>query len=215
MAPAPRAAAAALAGVLLASAVPARTEGLFSQSGLAGWEPLQFRGKAPTRYSLVTTDGARVLQADCRASASGLIRRERIDLRRTPLLRWRWRTQAVFAGLDERQKAGDDFPLRVYAVRDGGWARWRTRSIVYVWSNGGQQTPRWPSPYTANAQVVALRGPDDAGHWVEEVRDVRADFADAFDVDAADVDGVALMSDCDDSGRSARAWYGDIRWAAR
>ncbi len=190
--------------------------GDFAPDGLQGWEAQRFGGRAPTQYRLVDDGADTVLQADCDAAASGLIRRQRVDLTRTPVLSWRWRTQAVFAGLDERVKAGDDFPLRVYVVRDGGWARWRTRALVYVWSSGATAARDWPNPYSANAHVVALRhGAARVGDWVEEARDVRADFATYFGIDADRVDAVAVMSDCDDSGRAVRAWYDALRWHAR
>lgn len=204
-----------VAVVALAISLPVAAAGLFSSDGLDGWQPQRFRDKAPTRYTLVDDAGTRVLRADCRDSASGLIRRERIDLRRTPVLRWRWRAQTLPPG-DERAKSGDDFALRVYAVRDGGWALWRTRSLVYVWSNGSGVGGHWPSPYTAHARLVALRrGTERLGEWIEEARDVRADFSAFFGVGDEAIDGVALMTDCDDTGGAVTAWYGDIRWSAR
>lgn len=202
--------------IAFAMSMPAGASGLFSVDGLDGWEAQLFRNKMPTRYRIVDDRGVRVLRADCSASASGLIRRERVDLGRTPILQWRWRTRALLTGTNEREKSGDDFALRVYVVRDGGWALWRTRSLVYVWSNGESSGDHWPNPYTDNAHVVIVRrGPQQVGEWVEETRDVRADFATYLGLRYDAVDGVALMSDCDDTGAEVRAWYGDIRWTTR
>lgn len=196
--------------------MPAGASGLFSSDGLDGWEAQLFRNKMPTRYRIVDDHGMSVLRADCNASASGLIRRERVDLNRTPILQWRWRTRALPTGTNEREKSGDDFALRVYVVHDGGWALWRTRSLVYVWSNGESGVGDWPNPYTDNAHVVVVRsGPQQVGEWVEEARDVRADFSTYLGLRYDAIDGVAVMSDCDDSGGQARAWYGDIRWTTR
>lgn len=186
--------------------------GAFSVTGLAGWTPQTFRNKAPTQYRLAPGPEGSVLDARCAAGASGLIWRERIDLARTPLLRWRWRVDGVYAGLDERTEAGDDFPARVYAVRDGGWAPWRTRSLVYVWASSEPAGSDWRSAYTDQAHIVALRsGAAEAGQWREERRDLRADFQRYFGLALDHVDGIALMSDCDDGGRSASAAYGDLR----
>ncbi len=174
---------------------------------LEGWTVQTFRGKAPTAYGMA--GGA--IEANCKASASGLMRKEKIDLAKTPILRWKWRISNTYEGIREREKAGDDFPARVYVVLDGGWAPWRTRSLVYAWSSTSPQGSDWPNPYTAQAHVVALRS-GSPGEWREERRDVRADFKRYFGLDLAAVDGVAIMTDCDDAGGSARAWYSDLRF---
>ena len=64
--------------------------------------------------------------------------------------------------------------------------------------------------------MMALRsGTAEAGRWVEEKRDVRADFRRLFGEDIDTLDAVALMTDSDSSGQTASAWYGDIRFMAR
>lgn len=62
-------------------------------SGLpAGWEPLAFKNiPRQTRYTAVDEDGTRVVKAVANASASGLVRRIRIDPRQYPIIRWRWK----------------------------------------------------------------------------------------------------------------------------
>lgn len=194
---------------LVASGAAHAAPGLFSLTGLDGWTPQTFRGKAPTAYRLADAAGARVLEADCRAGASGLIWKEPVDLARTPILSWRWRADLFPAAGDERRKGGDDFALRVYVVRDGGWAVWRTRSLVYVWAAREPAGSDWASPYTSQAHMVALRS-GGAGAWQAERRDVAADFRRYFGLDLARADGVALMTDCDDAGGAARGAYGDI-----
>lgn len=184
--------------------------GAFSAGGLTGWTEQTFRGRAPTGYRAVPDAGVQVLEADCRSSASGWIWKEKVDLRSTPVLRWRWKAANGYPGIREREKAGDDFPARVYVVVDGGWAVWRTRTLAYVWASAAAQGADWPSPYTSQAHVVALRA--GAGAWQEERRDVRADFKRYFGLELEAVDGVAVMTDCDDAGGAARAWYGDLRF---
>lgn len=197
----------AAAALLLAAAAQA-APGLFSLTGLDGWQPQALRNKATTAYRVASDGGTRVIEADCRAAASGLIWKQRIDLARTPILAWRWHAEAFPPARDERAKGGDDFALRVYVVRDGGWAFWRTRSLVYAWAARAPAGSDWPSPYTAQAHMVVLRsGP--AG-WQSERRDVRADFRRYFGLDLDAVDGVAVMTDCDDTGGTARGAYGDL-----
>ncbi len=182
--------------------------GRFSAGDLQGWESKVFN--QPTDYRIVDLGDRRALQADCENAASAFYRRLRVDLARTPVLRWSWRVDGAYRGLDETRKQGDDYLARLYVVIDGGVLLWRTRALNYVWASGRPVGSAWPNAYTGQAKMLALRsGPD--GHWREEVRDLRRDFREQFGIEATHIDGVALMTDCDDARGQGRAWYGDIR----
>ena len=206
--------------VLLTVAIPAGAVGeklmigQFSAGDRQDWQTKSFKGE--TRYSIDDKSGQRALFADSQGTASGLYREIRVDLNRTPWLNWSWRVDKVLNGVDERSKAGDDYPARVYVVVSGGAAFWKTRSLVYVWSSNQPVGTTWNNVFTANARVMALRsGTKDAGRWVSEKRDIRADFRQLFGEDIEAIDAVALMTDTDNSGQSATAWYGDIYFTAR
>lgn len=185
----------------------------FSQGDLAGWQAKAFVGE--TRYALESTDGRRALRADSRAAASGRYREIRVDLGKTPILRWSWKVDHALPGADERTRAGDDYPARVYVVFSGGLAFWRTRAINYVWSSRQPVGSRWPNAFTGNARMIAVEsGTDRAGSWVTERRDVRADYRRLFGSEPGSVAAVAIMTDTDNTGASATAWYGDIWFTA-
>lgn len=206
--------------VLLTVAIPAGAVdeklmiGRFSAGDRQDWQTKSFKGE--TRYSIDDRSGQQALFADSQGTASGLYREIRVDLNRTPWLNWSWQVDRVLNGVDERSKAGDDYPARVYVVVSGGAAFWKTRSLVYVWSSNQPVGTTWNNVFTANARVMALRsGTKDAGRWVSEKRDIRADFRQLFGEDIEAIDAVALMTDTDNSGQSATAWYGDIYFTAR
>jgi Protein of unknown function (DUF3047). len=160
-----------------------------------------------------------VLHGVCRNSASGLIWKGDIDLARTPVMHWRWKISRIYKGIDELKKSGDDYPARIYVVIGTPWLPWTYRSLSYVWSNGSGHGPKgqnfWPSPYTDQAQMVAVRSGDQGvGQWQEESANVRADFKRVFGKDIDSIGAVAVMSDCDDSHNHAQAWFGDIHFAA-
>ena len=145
---------------------------------IAGWEEKVFAGK--TRYETVRQDGRAVVRATSRGTASGLYLRRRIDLEKTPVLRWTWRVEGTLGDIDERTRAGDDYAARVYVIRSHPVFLWRTRAVNYVWASTRAPGETWPNAYTDASRNVAVRsGEEDAGRWVEERRDVRADFRDA------------------------------------
>lgn len=204
-------------GLLLATPGAGAQEtpvGLFSEGELRGWEAEVFSGE--TRYELVQRSGRTVLHARCSDAASGLWRRIEVDLRETPVLEWSWRVDQTFSGIDETVRDGDDYPARVYVVVDGGWRRWRTRAINYVWASEQPAGSDWSNAYASQAHMVALQSgaPEGEDRWRREARNVREDFRRYHDRDVDRIDAVAIMTDCDDTGAGAEAWYGDIRFTA-
>ena len=184
--------------------------GEFSREKLDEWEEKSFEGN--TRYTLVEQGGRQVLKAESRAAASGLFREILVDLDKTPFLNWSWRIENSLEGLDEQTKQGDDYPARIYVVVSGGLAFWRTRAVNYVWASRLPRGFEWPNAFAGdNAMMVALRsGEARARKWVREKRDVRADLRRFFGNDIRYIDGVALMTDTDNSLQQATAYYGDI-----
>lgn len=181
----------------------------FAQGDLSGWKSKMFAGA--TSYSLERTDGKVALRADSSAAASGLYREIKVDLGKTPILNWSWKVDHVLVGADERSRAGDDYPARVYVVFSGGRYFWRTRAINYVWSNQQPVESSWPNAFTSNSRMIAVEsGSSRAGAWVSERRDVRADYRRLFGAEPGSVDAVAIMTDTDNTGTAATAWYGDL-----
>lgn len=180
----------------------------FSQGDLSRWENKSFAGE--TDYQIVTVDGKQALKAESRAAASGLYREIQIDLTQTPYLNWSWKVANILTNIDERTKAGDDFPARVYVVVSGALF-WQTRSLVYVWSSNQPVGAVWDNPFTANAKHIAVRsGVGQTGQWLSEKRNIRADLKQAFGEKIEQIDAIAIMTDTDNSGQSATAWYGNI-----
>lgn len=180
---------------------------------MAAWDVRDFAGR--TDYRSVDIDGRKALEARCDSAGSTLYLDREIDLRETPVMEWSWRVDETFAAdIDETVKAGDDFAARVYVVMDGGLLRWRTRAITYVWASAMEQASDWPNPYASQAWMVALRsGPaEQPGSWKNERRNVREDFRRYHGRDLDKIDGVAVMTDCNDLETTARAWYGEIRF---
>ena len=180
---------------------------------IAGWEEKVFEGN--TRYETVAEDGRTVVRATSRGTASGLFFRRRIDLDRTPILRWTWRVDATLGDIDERTRGGDDYSARVYVIRSHPVFLWRTRAVNYVWASARVPGETWPNAYTDASRHVAVRSGDaHAGRWVSERRDVRADFRELFGESVRYVDAVAIMTDTDNTGGAAVAYYADITFTS-
>ena len=203
----------ALAAAALLAALPLRAEplvlGRFSAGDTEGWQVRDFEGE--TRYRIVEAGGTRVLEAKSDSAASSFYLEREIDLAARPVLEWRWRIEAPLRVPDERVKAGDDFAARVYVVAPGEGLFALPVAISYVWSGSAPVGADWPNPFTSKVRMVAVEsGSARAGAWRSYRRNVREDFHRLFGREVDELEGVAVMTDADNSRQRARAWYGDI-----
>lgn len=198
-----------------------------------GWEPLSFAKRAPTRYSWSPAEGA--LHAEASSSASGLITRFTRPVAEAPVLRWRWKVAGTLPKGDERRKSGDDYAARVYVafVYDPSRAGAGTRlkyalarklkgeypphaAINYIWANKLPQGEATPNAYTERVMMLAVRSGDaEAGRWLSEERDVLEDYRRLFGEEPPPYAGVAVMTDADDTGGRAEAWFSSLTLGTR
>ncbi len=170
------------------------------------------------------------IKAVSQASASGLTREISVDLREYPILSWRWKVSNVLHKADVTQKQGDDSPARVYitfaydpqAVSFIERAKFGTYKLVYghypplaalnyIWDSKAPKGTIVSSPYTNRSKMIVVEsGTALINQWVNEQRNLLEDYRQAFGGDPPLVSGVAIMTDTDNTGESAVAYYGDI-----
>jgi hypothetical protein len=173
------------------------------------WAEKSFKGK--TDYQVTQEDDQLCIKAVSRSAASALYYKIKYDLKDYPVLQWHWKVDHVLAKGSALHKEGDDYAARVYVVFPS-WAFWKTKALNYIWANklpGGKAVP---NPFTANAVMIAVRsGPGLIGQWVEERRNVLDDYRRYFGKDPPRAGAIAIMTDTDNTGEEATAWYGPIR----
>lgn len=221
-----------------ASANPNQSIAAFSaiESLEEGWEPLEFPNiDRHSRYELVQDQGIQVVEAHTSNSASGLIARVRLDPQQRPILEWRWKVSGIYQKGDARNKAGDDYPARIYVAfefepdKAGFFERAKRKAVEvlageklpgnalnYIWANKLPVDALVPNPYTEATQMIAVNsGAAQAGEWVTVSRDIVADYEKAFGEAPPTIVGIGIMSDSDNTGESATAWYGDVSLSGR
>ena len=194
---------------------------------LADWEPLTFpKIKTHSKYTLVSEGGKTILKAESRASASAIVYRRTFNIYENPHLTWRWKVTKLSDIGNPKEKAGDDYPIRVYVMFQYDPVRASlgerliynaTKAIYgkyppystlnYVWT-GTKVSERFVvSPYTDKAYMVVLeRGKEKAGQWVEESVNVLEDYRQAFGKEPPAIAGLAVMSDSDNTKTNAEAY---------
>jgi len=180
----------------------------FSNEGLANWETRSFKGI--TEYRLLKENGVTVLKATSKASASGLLKKIRFDPKIYRYLRWSWKISHTIKGGDEMTRGGDDYAARVYVVFPGKFF-WQIRAINYIWANKLTKGEHVSNPYASDAKMFAVEsGNGMADKWVSEERSLFDDYRLLFGVDPPEAEAVAIMTDTDNTGETADAWYGEI-----
>lgn len=200
-----------LAGFSLAGSCAATEEPQLVRldtSSLVGWDAKSFKGS--TTYRVVQDGGRTAIKAHSKASASGLIRKVNLDPTRFRYLHWSWKVAQTIDQGNEKTKAGDDYAARVYVIFPGRFF-WQTRAINYIWANHLPKGESIVNAFTHNAMMVAVEsGPDKAGQWQSEVRDVLADYRRLFGEEPREIGAIAIMTDTDNTLGEATGWYGDL-----
>jgi len=171
-----------------------------------GWQSLTFRKiKSHTQYRVVQ-DGKRfVVKAEARAAASMLYKKIDASTKTHPILRWSWKVENLLRKGDPTQKSGDDYPARVYVMFQD-----RT-GINYIWESRFPKGRVVPNPYTDDVQMFIVEsGADHLGKWVDETRNLYEDYKRAFRREPPAILAISLMTDTDNTGESAVAYYADI-----
>lgn len=197
-----------------------------------GWKPLTFK-KIPklTVYELVKDGGSVVVKATSEASASGLIKEIKIDPKAFPIVRWRWKVENLLKNSDVSRKGGDDYPARLYItfeydpdkVSFGKKLKFKAGQAIlgnipiaalnYIWETKTPAGTIVENAYTDFAQMIVVEsGPKKVGMWVEEERNIYEDYKKAFGEEPPMINGVAIMSDTDNTKERATAYYGDIEF---
>lgn len=179
------------------------------QNGLSlAWQEKSFAGH--TRYSVGQSQGKFHIKATSSAAASGLIYKTDYAPGEWPLLRWSWKIEHTLKKGDARTKAGDDYAARVYVIFPSLFF-WNTKALNYIWANRLAKGEAIANAFSANAMMVAVQSGDGlAGRWIMEERNIVDDFRKYFGGEPPRVGAIAIMTDTDNTGESAIAYYGPI-----
>ena len=196
-----------------------------------GWKPLTFP-KIPqhTTYSLVK-DGDRIaVKAFSQASSSGYTKEILIDPKEYPIIQWQWKVSNILKAGNVAKKEGDDYPARIYVtfqydsakVSLFGKAKYEAAKLIYgrypplgalnyIWESRAPVGTAVPNPYTEQVHMIVVEsGPVKLNTWMTEERNVYDDYKRAFGEEPPLISGIAIMTDTDNTGESAEAYYGNI-----
>ena len=164
-----------------------------------------------TNYSVGSNENGNFLKADAENAASGLGKEVKIDLNLTPFINITWKVEKDLKGIKEKTKKGHDFAARVFVIKKTGATPLSNRAVNYVFSSNNDIGENWRSPYTKKSiDNVLSTTKKNLNEWVTVKANVKEDFKKFHDLDVNELNGVAIMTDTDNSKMKAVTYYQNI-----
>ena len=188
----------------------------FTETELSKLEVRKVRGADnKTEYSIGSNDNGNFLKAIAVNAASGLGKKVIIDLNKTPVINITWKVEKDLTGIKENTKKGHDFAARVFVIKKTGATPLSNRAINYVFSSNNKVGFNSPSPYTKKSiDNVLATTKENLDKWITVKANVKEDFKKFHNLDVDELDGLAIMTDTDNSKMKAIAYYQNINFTS-
>ena len=188
----------------------------FTEAELLDLQVRKVRGADnKTEYFVGSNENGNYLKAVADNAASGLGKEVKIDLNKTPFINITWKIEKDLSGILENTKKGHDFAARVFVIKKTGATPLSNRAINYVFSSNSDVGFNSPSPYTKKSiDNVLATTKENFNEWVTVKANVKKDFKKFHNLDVNELDGLAIMSDTDNSKMKSISYYQNIYFSA-
>ena len=172
--------------------------------------------KGETTWTLGSNESGNFIKAEAEGVGSGLGKEVLIDLNKTPIINITWKIEKDLTGINENSKKGHDFAARVFVVKKTGSTALSNRAVNYVFSSNNEIGKYWRSPYTKKSiDYVLSTTKQNLNEWVTVKANVKEHFKLLHDLDVNELNGVAIMTDTDNSKLKAVSYYQNIYFSSQ
>ena len=188
----------------------------FTNSELSKLKVRKVRGADnKTIYTVGSNENGNFLKAIAENAASGLGKEVKVDLNKTPFINITWKIEKDLSGIIENSKKGHDYAARVFVIKKTGATPLSNRAMNYVFSSNNEIDTNHPSPYTKKSiDYVLSTTNENLDEWVTVKVNVKDHFKKFHDLDVNDIEGIAIMTDTDNSKKLAIAYYQNIYFSS-
>ena len=181
----------------------------FTEEELKTLEVRKIKGE--TLWSVGSNQNGNFLKAEANSVASGLGKEINIDLNKTPFLNITWKVEKDLKGIIENSKKGHDYAARVFVIKKTGATPLSNRALNYVFSSNNDIDQNWFSPYTKKSvDYILSTTKKNYNEWVSVKVNIKDHFKKFHNLDVDNLDGIALMTDTDNSELLAISYYQNI-----
>ncbi|MHB8846518.1 MAG: DUF3047 domain-containing protein [Nitrospirota bacterium] len=171
----------------------------------SGWELKVKSGKAA--YDIKRDGDIAAVNLRSADSSFSLQGETNVDVKRYPVLTWKWKVAQLPKGGDFRRSKTDDQAAQLFL------AFTKTKAIVYIWDTTAPQglmESTSPVPFMTVKVVVVRSGTAELGKWITETRNVYEDYKKLYGAEPPAVKGVRLQINSQHTGTSAESWFADV-----
>jgi len=188
----------------------------FTEQEFETLEVKKVRGSnGKTKYSLGINENGSFLRAEAMGTASGLGKKVKIDLNKTPFINITWKIEKDLKGIDEKSKKGHDFAARVFVVKKTGLTPLSNKAVNYVFSSNNSTNEFWRSPYTKSSiDYVLSTSKDNLNEWVTVKANVKEHFKKLHNLNVEELTGLAIMTDTDQTDIKTISYYQNIYFSS-
>ena len=188
----------------------------FTNTELSNLEVRKVRGADnKTVYSVGSNENGNFLKAVADNAASGLGKKVKINLNKTPFINITWKIEKDLPGVKENTKKGHDFAARVFVIKKTGATPLSNRAINYIYSSNSKIGFNSPSPNTKKSiDNVLASTKENFNEWITVKANVKDDFKKFHDLDVNNLDGLAIMVDTDNSKMKAISYFQNIYFSS-
>ena len=171
--------------------------------------------KGETKWSLGSNENGNYIRAEAEGPGSGLGKEILINLNKTPFINITWKVEKDLSGIIENSKKGHDYAARVFVVKKTGATALSNKAINYVFSSNSSVNENWPSPYTKKSiDYVLATTKNNLNEWITVKANVKHHFKKFHNLDVEELNGVAIMTDTDNSKLKAISYYQNIYFSS-
>ncbi len=172
--------------------------------------------KGETTWTLGSNESGNFIKAEAEGVGSGLGKEVLINLNKTPIINITWKIEKDLSGINENSKKGHDFAARVFVVKKTGSTALSNRAVNYVFSSNNEIGKYWRSPFTKKSiDYVLSTTKQNLNEWVTVKANVKEHFKLLHDLDVNKLNGVAIMTDTDNSKLKAISYYQNIYFSSQ
>jgi hypothetical protein len=188
----------------------------FTEQEFETLEVRKVRGSnGKTKYSLGMNENGSFLRAEAKGTASGLGKKVKINLNKTPFINITWKIEKDLKGIDEKSKKGHDYAARVFVVKKTGLTPLSNKAVNYVFSSNNSTNEFWRSPYTKSSiDYVLSTTKDNLNEWVTVKANVKEHFKKLHNLNVEELTGLAIMTDTDQTDIKTISYYQNIYFSS-
>ena len=172
---------------------------------LSGWQVHEKKGKAD--YTVVQESGVPALRLRSEETSFALQKALDIDPQLFPVLSWKWKVTKLPYGGDFRKSNADDQAAQIFLAFSN------RKTIAYIWDTtapAGSVDDASGVPFVSVKAIVVRSGPNDAGRWITETRNVLEDYKALYGDEPPVLAGIRIQINSQHTATSGESYFADL-----